>query len=171
MQQQQGLEWRIATTLGSPSASRRMSPAVLLPLFFVASVIVLLIAPRGTTAMLAPIAGAIALLIELLFLARLVFRMHLALLRLGQDNPQIKARIRRCLLSAVNVLFGLAIFSLMFYPLSRGVIDASRGSGTARLLWMLTIGGALVTLAFGQMVSLLLDVVQQKLTPLQRDDS
>ncbi|WP_428310466.1 hypothetical protein [Hydrocarboniphaga sp.] len=166
--QQQGLEWRIATALGSPIAMRGVSPALLLPLLFILSVIVLLLAPKGTTAMLAPTAGAIALLIELLLLARLVFRMHLAMLQLGEHDPQTQARVRRCLLSAVNVLFGLMIFTLMFYPLSSGVIDASRGSGSARLLWMLTVGGAIVTLAFGQMVSLLLDVVRDKIPPLQR---
>jgi hypothetical protein len=168
--QQQGLEWRIATALGSPIAVRGVSPALLLPPFFIASVIVLLIAPKGTTALLTPSVGAIALLIELLFLARLIFRMHLALLQLRGADLQSKARIRRCLFSAVNVLFGLMIFTLMFYPLSRSVIDATRGSGAARLLWMLTIGGAIVTLAFGQMVSLLLDAVQERIPQLKRHD-
>jgi hypothetical protein len=167
--QSHNFEWRIATALGSPMTTSmigRFSPALLLPLLFVISVLVLLVAPKGTTAHWAPLAGALCLAIEFLVLARLVFRIHLAVLRLrGVETIAVasnQSRVRRCLLSAVNALFGLLVFTLMFYPVSHTVIEAARGSGAARLLWMLTVGGAIVTLAFGQMVSLLLDTLQQK---------
>jgi len=171
-QQHRSWGWRVATALGSP-LPLRASPGMVLPLFFGISVLVLLLAPAGTAARWAPAAGTLSLAVQLLYLARLVFRIHLALLRMHRAGTanRCTARLRRCLFPAINSLFGMLVFTLMFYPLAQAVIGAHPSSGAARLLWLLTVGGAIVTLAFGQMVSLLLDAVEDAATPAAADDT
>lgn len=162
---------RIAGRLGA--ASDRLPPvSIVLPVLLVFSVFVLFVAPSGTPERLVPIVGTLGLFIECLYLTHLAFRIYHCLLnrtpasgrpRKAHASARWRQQLRRSMLPALYALIGFWVFALLFYPVAHEVTLASAaGSGVGALLWLLSVGAAIVGLAFGQLVSLMLDVIQQR---------
>lgn len=157
---------RIAGTLGA--TSQRLPPvSIVLPVLLVLSVFVLFVAPSGTPERLVPIVGSLGLVIECLYLTHLAFRIYHCLLnrRLRKADPATlwRQQLRRSMLPALYALIGFWIFALLFYPVAhKATLASAAGSGIGTLLWLLSVGAAIVGLAFGQLVSLTLDVIQQR---------
>ena len=155
---------RIAGTLGA--TSERLPPvSIVLPVLLVLSVFVLFVAPSGTPERLVPIIGTLGLFIECLYLTHLAFRIYHCLLHRRPRKADLPAlwpqQLRRSMLPALYALIGFWVFALLFYPVAHKVTLASAaGSGVGALLWLLSVGAAIVGLAFGQLVSLMLDVIQ-----------
>ncbi len=158
---------RVASALGA-SRARLPSVAILTPVLLLLSVFVLFVAPSGTVEHVVPIFGALGLAVECVYLTHLVFRMYQSVLvHQPASEPERSAwrrRLRRSMLPALNALIGFWIFTLMFYPVANKVtLAAGPDSGVGHLLWLLSVGSAIVGLAFGQLVSFALDVAQQHL--------
>ena len=162
---------RIAGTLGA--TSERLPPvSIVLPVLLVFSVFVLFVAPSGTPERLVPIVGTLGLFIECLYLTYLAFRIYHCLLnrsvangrsRKAEPSTLWRQQLRRSMLPALYALIGFWVFALLFYPVAHKVtLSSAAGSGVGALLWLLSVGAAIVGLAFGQLVSLMLDVIQQR---------
>lgn len=110
-----------------------------------------------------PWIGAGALLFEGCYLGRVVIRIGSLCRRhaaaCGSEAEQLR-HLRRTVLPALNVLFGTVIFSGVFGHFAQDILSEAHNAATPRLLWVLTIGGLVLALFFGELVTRLIDIVE-----------
>lgn len=147
--------------LSGPLPARWPSPVLLMPLLFGLSLVVFFVAPAGSVERLTPTVGTIGLLIECGYLSWLALRMRRHLLqRFGSPGEASgRRRLRRVVAPALNALIGFWIFTLGFYPLAHRLLDGEHAPELGPLLWMFTVGGAIVAIGFGQLVAQLLQTL------------
>jgi hypothetical protein len=166
MSPQPTLDARITALIATPLKGMPPPRAVVVTLLLV-SIIVLFFAPLGMAEKLTPILGSLGLLIECTYLSHIAARAYRLLLQTRPTPADTvalaawKKRLRGAVLPAANALFGFWVFALSFYPIAHKVISAAEpGAGIAPLLWILSVGAALVGLSFGQLMALMLDAAQ-----------
>lgn len=111
---------------------------------------------------LTPWVGAVALLLESLWLLRMAGRLS-ALCHAHADRfggPQRIREVRRALLPVLNFLLGVLAFSGFFYYFALDAITEQARLPTVRLLWYLTVGGLAVAIVIGELIDRFLNVVE-----------
>lgn len=119
-----------------------------------------------------PWTGAGALLFEGCYLGRVLIRINALCRRHAVDHsPQAEQlrRLRGTVLPALHVLLGTIAFSVVFGHLSQDILGAAHSAHTPRLLWILTIGGLVLSLLFGDLMSRLIDIVELSLSTGRRN--
>jgi hypothetical protein len=138
-----------------------------LPLLALVSASLWLFAPIDLMRTLVPWAGAAALLCAALFLARVWLRVQrfyrLRSERLGGDRHPAVRRLRRALRQMLTVLAGTLLLSVGFFLLSAAALHQTRSIDVPRLLWSLPIGGLVLSLFFGELVTRLVEAVDDAL--------
>lgn len=153
-----------------PAARLRLTRFVL-PTFFVISVGFWAIAPGEVMNRLTPVVGALAVLCAALNLARVVWhirgfsRRHRAVL--DRTAARRLARLRRSIYSMAGVLLGTATTAGGFYVLAATVLDETAMVLESRLLWLITVGGMVLAVVFGELVTHLVEVVDEAMAALE----
>jgi len=145
-----------------------------LPSFFVMSVGLWTLAPAEVMRHLTPIVGALALLCAGLNLGRVSWRVyrfsHHHHERLGGRANDRLRRLRRSTFGMIGVLLGTAAMAAGFYYISATVLGDTARAEESRLLWGLTVGGLVLSIVFGELVTHLVEVVDDAILALERSD-
>lgn len=161
------LERRISERFGRPRRSGQLILRLPPILFLTSATLWALSAtdfvPPSTEQMrhLTPWVGAAALLLQSLYLLRVLLRVtrlyHAQIERLG-GHERLR-RLRRVMLPVLNILLGVLIFAIIFCFQSLDAITDSSSVRVTRLLWALTMGGLMLGITLGELISRLLDLV------------
>ncbi len=138
-----------------------------LPVLLLVSVALWIFAPVATIRVLTPWVGASALVVAGLYLGRVVLRIghfyYFHLDRVGDPGTPRFRRLHRAFRQMVSVLFGFAAVAGLFYWMSVAILTRSRMPEEPRLLWALPVGGLVLSLVFGELVTRLLEAVDHLL--------
>lgn len=138
------------------------------PAFLVASIVLWLIAPSALMSRITPLAGTVSLLCAGLYLAGVVLRIlrftrhHRE--RLTANAGTELARLWKAVYVMTAILVATFAMSAAFYVSATRLLASASGGGEARLLWMLTLGGLALSVGFGRLVIILVDLVDAAMT-------
>ena len=133
-----------------------------LPLMLIATIALWTFAPAEWLSTLTPWVGAFALLCAGIYLARVVLRIgrfywrHLS--DMDDANPSVRA-LRKAVYQTVGVLIGTLLLAAGFFVLSAQLLAETGGVRESRLLWALTVGGMVLSLFFGELVTRLIEAM------------
>lgn len=143
-----------------------------LPSFFVISAGLWVLGPPEVMGRVTPVVGALAVLCAGINLFRVAWYIRAFLgrhrTRLDGVAQRRLACLRRSIYGMTGVLFGTAMVSLGFYVVSAGVLGEAAPAGEVRLLWTLTVGGLVLSIVFGELVTHLVAVVDEAMAELER---
>lgn len=143
-----------------------------LPCFFVCNVGLWVLGPAEVVGRLTQVVGALAVLCAGINLCRVAWfiRGFLRRHRQGLDAVAERrlSRLRRGIYGMSGVLAGTALCAVGFYIVSAGMLADGRPAGEVRLLWTLTVGGLVLSIVFGELVTHLVVVVDAALAELER---
>lgn len=144
---------------------------LIMPVFFAASVILWMLAPDPVLGALTPVVGTLAVICAGLNLARVTWivygfsrRHRTALQRLaGPDWRQLN----RSMGLMVLVLLATTAMAAGFYVMATTLLEQPANMASqSRVLWLLTAGGLALAVAFGELVTHLVAVVDHTLKTL-----
>lgn len=139
----------------------------ILPLMLIGSIALWSFAPVAWLLVLTPWVGALALLCAGIYLARVVLRIgrfywrHLS--DLDHSNPSVQS-LRRAVYQTVGVLLATLLLAAGFFVLSAQLLADTEGMRESRLLWALTVGGMVLSLFFGELVTRLIEAMDALLS-------
>lgn len=142
------------------------------PGFLAASIALWALAPSALLNLITPFAGGLALLGAGLYLSAVLFHMlrfakrhqH----RLTASANQQLARLWKATYVMMAVLVATFAMAVAFYFSATHLLVGMTGPGASQLLWMLTLGGLALSLAFGRLVIVLVNMVD---AALRHDDN
>jgi len=143
---------------------------LLVPVLFLASVTLWTLTaipglPPTTDMMreLTPWAGALALVAQGIYLIRVASRVvgvcHLY--AESQNDRQGIREVRRALLPVLNILAGVLLFSGVYAYQSLDAISESASVRVTRLLWIMTTGGLMLSIVFGELVMRFAEIAER----------
>lgn len=145
-----------------------------LPLLMMATIALWTVAPDSWLRTLTPWVGAAALLCAGIYLARVVLRIgrfywrHLA--PHSAESPAT-LQLRRAVYQTVVVLVATLLLAAGFFVLSTQLLSDSDGALQSRLLWALTVGGMILSLFFGELVTRLIEAMDAMLSDQEARES
>lgn len=152
-----------ARLLARPPVQRRSVRVTrLLPLLLIATMLIWLVAPAAWLRALTPWVGAAALLCAGIYLGRVILRIgrfywrHLADVA---DSDPAAASLRGALYQTVFVLLGTLLLAAGFFVVSTQLLADAGTALQSRLLWALTVGGMILSLFFGELVTRLIELM------------
>ncbi|WP_420428921.1 hypothetical protein [Algiphilus sp.] len=164
----QRLQAAEARILDKPASSQ---PAVrvtrILPLMLIATIALWSFAPVSWLRVLTPWVGAFALLCAGVYLSAVVLRIgrfywrHLS--DLDQPSSSVHS-VRRAVYQTVGVLLATLLLAVAFFVLSAQLLADTEGARESRLLWALTVGGMVLSLFFGELVTRLIEAMDALLS-------
>ena len=153
-----------ARLLARPPVQRRAVRVTrLLPLLLIVTMLIWLAAPAGWLRALTPWVGAAALLCAGIYLGRVILRIgrfywhHLADVT---DSDPAAASLRGALYQTVFVLLGTLLLAAGFFTVSTQLLADGGSALQSRLLWALTVGGMILSLFFGELVTRLIELME-----------
>lgn len=155
-------EQRVYERFGSRPSRRRLTKA--LPLLLIASLGLWTFASPAFMRMLTPWVGAAALLCAGLFLGRVVLRIgHFSQRHAQRLHGERLRRLRRGVYKMIYVLVGTVLVAGGFFYLSTSLLTRGGPGAEPGLLWGLTVGGMVLALFFGELVTSLIELVDDVL--------
>lgn len=141
-----------------------------LPILMVLSISLWIFAPAAFMRQLTPWVGAAALACAGLYLGRVVLRIgHFSMRHAERLGPAVVA-LRRALYKMIGVLVATLAVSAGFFFMSTTVLARSTVGSEPGLLWGLTIGGMVLSLFFGELVTELIEGVDEAFTQAAGED-
>ncbi len=107
-----------------------------------------------------PWACAVAAGLEACYLGRLSLYIVRILRRLQPDEV---GGLRYALLQLCNLLIGTLAFAMLLPFVARQALEGASSPMVARLLWLMGVGGLMVSIAIGELMRILLRVVEARL--------
>ena len=132
----------------------------------IVTMLIWLAAPAVWLRALTPWVGAAALLCAGIYLGRVILRIgrfywhHLAD---ANDSDPAAASLRGALYQTVFVLLGTLMLAAGFFAVSTPLLAESGTTLQSRLLWALTVGGMILSLFFGELVTRLIELMETML--------
>ncbi|MES1942479.1 hypothetical protein PC39_00090 [Salinisphaera sp. PC39] len=143
-----------------------------LPSFFVCSMTLWIVGPAEVVGRLTQVVGALAVLCAGINLCRVAWYvrafLHRHQTRLDAVAERRLARLRRAIYGMGGVLFGTALCAVGYYIVTAGMLGDTPPAGETRLLWTLTVGGLVLSIVFGELVTHLVGVVDAAMAELER---
>ncbi|AXQ30980.1 hypothetical protein D0B54_20865 [Solimonas sp. K1W22B-7] len=141
-----------------------------LPILLLISISLWGFAPPSFMRHLTPWVGAAALACAGLYLGRVVLLIgHFSMRHAERLGPALQA-LRRALYGMIGVLLGTLSVSAGFFFMSTRVLAQEGNGGEPGLLWGLTMGGMVLSLFFGELVTRLIEGVDEAFTRAASDD-
>jgi len=150
-----------------PIAQPAVRVTRVLPLMLIATIALWSFAPVSWLLVLTPWVGAFALLCAGIYLARVVLRIGRFYWRHLSDMDTANASVdslRRAVYQTVGVLLGTLLLAAGFFVLSMQLLSDTEGMRESRLLWALTVGGMVLSLFFGELVTRLIEAMDALLS-------
>jgi len=142
-----------------------------LPVMLVLSISLWSLAPPAFMRQLTPWGGAAALACAGLYLGRVVLLIgHFSLRHAERFGPALQS-LRGALYGMVGVLLGTLAVSGGFFFMSASVLAQGTAGGEPGLLWGLTVGGLVLSLFFGELVTRLIESVDEAFTRAAGEDA
>lgn len=141
-----------------------------LPVMLVISIGLWSFAPPSFMRHLTPWVGAAALACAGLYLGRVVLLIgHFSMRHAERLGPAVVA-LRRALYGMIGVLLATLAVSAGFFFMSTRVLSHGSAGSEPGLLWGLTIGGMVLSLFFGELVTRLIEGVDEAFTRAAGED-
>lgn len=138
---------------------RRLRPTRLLLPLLVCDFGLWSLLPLSSMRLLVPSAGAVALILAGLSLGRVVLRIH-RMARGSTVADDALMALRKAGIQMALVLLSMLLVTGAYWMTSARVLAVDRRAEVMALLWALPMGGLVLSVCFGELVSRALDVIE-----------